>query len=52
MILGEDGEDAAVDRETRPSLEAKLFRKDPGDTATHDWENRPNPKKGLIGIEV
>ena len=51
-LLGEDGEDVAIDWGTRLSPEAKPFRKDPGGTPTHGWGNKPNPKKDPTGIEI
>ena len=51
-LPGEDGEDAATDWWTRPSLEAKSFGKGPGDTPTYDWGNIPKPKKDPTGIKA
>ena len=51
-LPGEDGEDAATNWGPRPSPEAKHFRKDPEDTLTHGWGNRPNPKKDPTAIKA
>ena len=51
-LLGEDGEDTAIDWGTRPSPKAKPFGKDLSDTSTCCWGNKPNPKKDSIGIDV
>ena len=37
MLLGEDGEDATTNWETKPSLEAKPFRENLGGTPTRGW---------------
>ena len=51
-LLREYGEDTIIDWGNKFSPEAKPFRKNPRDTPTCGWGNRPNPREDPIGTEI